>query len=39
MSEWHNSQKKPSIDFRRLLQDRLDKVNPRRTQLTAEEKN
>ena len=29
MSEWHNSQKKPIIDFRKLLQERLDKVNPR----------
>jgi hypothetical protein len=30
MSEWYNSQKKPSSNFRKLLQERLDKVNPRR---------
>jgi hypothetical protein len=30
MSVWYNSQNKPSIDFRKLLQERLDKVNPRR---------
>jgi len=37
VSEWHKSQKKPSGDFRKLLQERLDKANPRR-KLTAEEK-
>ncbi len=31
-----DSQKKPSGDFRKLLQERIDKANPRRT-LTAEE--
>lgn len=36
MNEWYNSQKNPNIDFRKLLQERLDKANPRRT-LTAEE--
>jgi hypothetical protein len=36
MSEWYDSQKKPSSDFRKLLQERLDKATPRRT-LTAEE--
>jgi hypothetical protein len=36
VSEWYNSQKKPSSNFRKLLQERLDKVNPRRT-LTVEE--
>ena len=36
MSEGHDSQKKPSGDFRKLLQERIDKANPRRT-LTAEE--
>ncbi|MDC1531160.1 hypothetical protein N8473_00505 [Amylibacter sp.] len=36
MSEWYDSQKKPSGDFRKLLQERIDKTNPRRT-LTAEE--
>jgi hypothetical protein len=28
MNDWYNSQKQPSIDFRKLLQERLDKVNP-----------
>lgn len=32
------SQKKPSGDFRKLLQERLDKANPRRIELTAKEK-
>ena len=36
MSEWYYSQKKPSGDFRKLLQERIDKANPRR-KLTAEE--
>ena len=35
MSEWYDSQKKPSGNFRKLLQERIDKANPRRT-LTAE---
>jgi hypothetical protein len=30
MSQWYNSQKKPIIDFGKLLQERLDKNNPRR---------
>ena len=30
MSEWYNSQKKPSCKFRKFLQERLDKTNPRR---------
>ena len=38
MSEWYDNQKKPSSNFRKLLQERLDKTNPRRT-LTAEEAN
>ena len=38
MSEWDDSQMEPSGNFRKLLQERLDKVNPRRTELTAEEK-
>tara|TARA_B100000780_G_C20740570_1_gene294172 strand:+ start:61 stop:198 length:138 start_codon:yes stop_codon:yes gene_type:complete len=29
---------KPSGNFRKLLQERLGKVNPRHTELTAEEK-
>ena len=36
MSEWYNSQKKPSGNFRKLLQERIEKANPRRA-LTAEE--
>ena len=36
MSEWYNSQKKPSGNFRKLLQERIEKANPRR-ELTAEE--
>ena len=27
MSEWYNSQKKPSSNFRKLLQERIDKAN------------
>ena len=30
MSEWYDSQKKSIVDFRELLQERLDKNNPRR---------
>lgn len=37
MSEWFDNQKKPSGDFRKLLQERLDKSNPRRKELTKEE--
>ena len=36
MSEWYNSQKKPSSNFWKLLQEQIAKANPRRT-LTAEE--
>jgi len=36
VSEWDNSQKKPSGNFRKLLQERIEKANPRRA-LTAEE--
>ena len=36
MSEWLDSQKKVSRDFRNLLQEQIDKANPRRT-LTDEE--
>jgi hypothetical protein len=36
MSERYDIQKKPSGNFRKLLQERVDKSNPRRT-LTAEE--
>ena len=30
MSEWYNSQQKPIVDFQKLLQERIDKANPRR---------
>ena len=30
MSEWYDSQKKPIVNYRKLLQERLDKVNQRR---------
>jgi len=37
MSEWYDSQKKPNSNFRKLLQERIDKANPRRTEPTKEE--
>jgi hypothetical protein len=36
MSEWLDKQKKPSCNFRELLQERIEKANPRR-KLTSEE--
>ena len=36
MSEWYDNQKKPASNFRQLLQERIEKVNPRR-KLTTEE--
>ena len=36
MSEWLDSQNKSSSNFRKLLQERIEKANPRR-KLTAEE--
>jgi hypothetical protein len=36
VSEWFDSQKKPRGNFRQLLQERIEKSNPRR-KLTAEE--
>jgi len=36
MSEWYFSQKQPRSNFRKLLQERIDSVNPRR-QLTSKE--
>ena len=36
MSEWLESQKKPSSNFRKLLQERIEKANPR-CNLTADE--
>ena len=38
MSEWYDRQKKPSRNFRKLLQERIDKTNPRRTLAAEEEK-
>jgi hypothetical protein len=35
MSECSENQKKTKIDFRMLLQKRLNKANPRRTELTV----
>ena len=35
-SEWFDGQKKINGDFRKLLQERIEKTNPRR-ELTAEE--
>ena len=34
MSEWSDSQKKPSVKFHQLLQERIEKANPR-PKLTA----
>jgi hypothetical protein len=36
VSEWHDNQKKQGSNFRQLLQERIDKANPRR-ELTNEE--
>ncbi len=36
MSEWYDNQKSQSSNFRQLLQERIEKANPRR-ELTAEE--
>jgi len=36
MSEWLDNQKKASSSFHKLLQERIEKANPRR-KLTAEE--
>ena len=36
MSELYDNRQKPNSNFRKLLQERLDKANPRHT-LTAEE--
>jgi len=30
VSEWHDSQKKPNSNFLKLLQERIEKSNPRR---------
>ena len=34
MSEWHYNQKKPSSNSRKLLEERIEKADPRR-QLTT----
>ena len=36
MSEWYENQKKPTSNFRQLLQERIESKNPRR-KLTAEQ--
>ena len=36
MSEWYENQKKSVSNFRKLLQERIEKANPRR-ELTADE--
>ena len=38
MSEWYDNQKKPSSNLRKLLQERIDKANPRRKLTSEEEK-
>ncbi|MAJ44701.1 MAG: hypothetical protein CMF96_08180 [Candidatus Marinimicrobia bacterium] len=38
MSEWFDSQKKVSVNFRQLLQERIEKANPCR-KLSSEESN
>ena len=37
MSEWYDSQEKPKGDFRKLLQERIEKANLRRAELTKDE--
>ena len=36
MSEWYDNQKKPNSNFRKLLQEQIEKANPR-CNLSAEE--
>lgn len=38
MSEWYENKKKPSSNFRKLLQERIGKANPRRKLSTEEAK-
>ncbi|EJW21893.1 hypothetical protein IMCC14465_02870 [alpha proteobacterium IMCC14465] len=38
MSEWFDNQRKPNSNFRRLLNERIDKANPRRKLTSEEEK-
>ena len=37
MSEWYDSQEKPKGDRRKLLQERIEKANLRRAELTKDE--
>ena len=38
MSEWYENQKKLNGNFHKLLQERIDKANPRRKLTSEEEK-
>jgi len=38
MSEWYDNQKKSSSNFRELLQERIEKANPRRQLTDGENK-
>ena len=38
MSDWFDNQKKPNSNLRKLLQERLDKANPRRLLKVEEER-
>jgi len=38
MSEWHDSQKQSTVNFRKLLQERIEKANPRRNLTDVEAK-
>ena len=38
MSEWYDSQKKSNSNLRKLLQERIDKANPRLTLSVEEQK-
>ena len=38
MSEWNNSKKKPSVNFRKFLKERLDKDSLHPKELTNEER-
>lgn len=37
MSEWYDSQRNSNCDIRKLLQERIERNNPRRESLTNEE--
>ena len=38
MNEWYDNRNKPNSNFRKLLQERIDEANPRRTLATEETK-